>query len=137
MAHSEFGAALKQLRERDEMLLGELADEMEVAASMLSAIEHGKKSVPKELLKKLVTFFGMSEFEAKRLGHLAQFNRNSHTVISSSEAGSELVACVSRALPKMDKRQIRELQKSIEAMDLERINRKREHEKTENKGSKT
>lgn len=62
-----FGKELRNIRLNRDLLLKNMADALGVTSSYLSAIEHGKKSVPKNMISKLAMLFDLSEKEISNL----------------------------------------------------------------------
>lgn len=56
MMLTKFGALVRKLRMDRGLLLGDMADALNVTSSFLSAVETGKKSVPETLSEKIVTW---------------------------------------------------------------------------------
>lgn len=62
-----FGKAVRHLRIEHEMMLGEMADALEISPSYLSQIETGKKSIPVDLVDRIAILFGLSKSDTVAL----------------------------------------------------------------------
>ena len=64
---TEFGKFIRSYRLEHGLILKQMADELGVPSSYLSAVEMGRKSVTDEFLKRILTTFPFSEEEEKKL----------------------------------------------------------------------
>jgi len=94
-----FGHSVRSIRSRQGITLTELANELGITVSYLSAIELGKRrKVPEELLKKISDSLGVSIQEREQLGILARKSSSAVDIPLDSEP------CVYLAAPRlMDK----------------------------------
>lgn len=64
---TEFGKALRKLRIDRGEILKTMAENLDMTASYLSAIECGKRSIPADLIDKLVPIYDLSAEEQQEL----------------------------------------------------------------------
>ena len=62
-----FGKELRKIRLDRDLLLKNMADDFDFSSSYLSAIENGKKEIPKDFIKKLRANYNLSEEEFSKL----------------------------------------------------------------------
>lgn len=60
---SEFGITIRKIRLDRQMLLKTMADDLGVTPAALSAVETGKRPVPRKWLDKILTLYDLSEEE--------------------------------------------------------------------------
>ena len=68
---SKFGKQMRKYRIDYTYTLGKLADKLSISTSYVSAIENGKRSVPAEILNKLVVLFKLSKEDEVEFRELA------------------------------------------------------------------
>ena len=76
-----FGARLRQLREARGLRLKDMADELGVSATYLSALEHGRRSKPNwSFIQRVIHYFNIIWDEADELQRLADLSNPKITV---------------------------------------------------------
>ena len=76
-----FGARLRQLREDRGLRLKDMADELGVSATSLSALEHGRRSKPNwSFIQRVIHYFNIIWDEADELQRLADLSNPKITV---------------------------------------------------------
>jgi transcriptional regulator with XRE-family HTH domain len=76
-----FGARLRQLREDRGLRLKDMADELGVSATYLSALEHGRRSKPNwSFIQRVIHYFNIIWDEADELQRLADLSNPKITV---------------------------------------------------------
>ena len=71
-----FGARLRQLREDRGLRLKDMADELGVSATYLSALEHGRRSKPNwSFIQRVIHYFNIIWDEADELQRLADLSK--------------------------------------------------------------
>lgn len=76
-----FGARLRQLREDRGLRLKDMADELGVSATYLSALEHGRRSKPNwSFVQRVIHYFNIIWDEADELQRLADLSNPKITV---------------------------------------------------------
>lgn len=81
-----FGKAVRHLRIEHEMLLGSMADALEVSASYLSQIESGKKPIPQGFADRVSILMGLDENEAAELRRQATLSTAEFRIQISEDA---------------------------------------------------
>ena len=76
-----FGARLRQLREDRGLRLKDMAEELGVSATYLSALEHGRRSKPNwSFIQRVIHYFNIIWDEADELQRLADVSNPKMTV---------------------------------------------------------
>ena len=76
-----FGTRLRQLREDRGLRLKDMADELGVSATYLSALEHGRRSKPNwSFIQRVIHYFNIIWDEADELQRLADLSNPKITV---------------------------------------------------------
>ena len=76
-----FGASLRQLREDRGIRLKDMAEELGVSATYLSALEHGRRSKPNwSFIQRVIHYFNIIWDEADELQRLADVSNPKITV---------------------------------------------------------
>ncbi|MCI8493999.1 helix-turn-helix transcriptional regulator [Anaerotruncus sp.] len=68
---TEFGKLLRKIRIDRHELLKEMADQLKVSSSYLSAVETGKRRIPKDWVKQISKIYGLSDAEQRILTQAA------------------------------------------------------------------
>ncbi|MBI3528369.1 MAG: helix-turn-helix transcriptional regulator [Betaproteobacteria bacterium] len=106
MAITEFGRIVRQFREKEEVSLRQMAEEIGFSATYLSAVEMGEKGITDDLVDKVVGFFRKRGRKTKDLASLtAAVDRTRRTVNVSQLDGQSRAAVVAfaRNLADLDK----------------------------------
>lgn len=74
---TEFGKTIRKLRLDKGILLKQMADDIGMTSSYLSAIEHGKREIPKRLISDLSNTYTLTSDEEDNLSKAAQNSRSS------------------------------------------------------------
>ena len=100
-----FGAKMRELRSARELTLRRLAEDLQISAAYLSALEHGKRGLPRQMLVlQIVTYFELDWEEQEELEALVRLSDPRVTVDTSglNPKATELanrLACSIRKLP--------------------------------------
>lgn len=65
--YTKFGEYVRVLRIQRHEIMGDMADKLGTTTPFLSAVENGRKNVPKEWLDKLVKLYSLNKEEANNL----------------------------------------------------------------------
>jgi transcriptional regulator with XRE-family HTH domain len=91
-----FGARLRALREARGMTLKRMAEELQVSAAYLSALEHGKRGAPSAgLVHQVNEFFGLIWDDADDLAQLARLS-NPRVTVNTAGLTPEQTALANR-----------------------------------------
>ena len=101
---TEFGRFLRKMRIDKNLLLKNMADDLNVSSSFLSSVEHGKKEVPYSWEKKIASLYDLAVDDIAEL-HSAIVN--SQQIIKMDLANEEIfnrnvAMCFSRKINDMD-----------------------------------
>ncbi|WP_092859556.1 helix-turn-helix domain-containing protein [Albimonas pacifica] len=99
MDRSEIGEFLRVTRAKKGYRLKHLADALEVSSAFLSAVEFGRKPVPRYWREPIVKFFGLSEGDTEKLSALIDRAQGSVTITPASPEESGLIAAYERVRP--------------------------------------
>lgn len=69
---TEFGKKLRNIRMDQGILLKDMAQDLDVTPSFLSAVEVGKKNVPEKWISEISDHYNLTESERKELEKLAR-----------------------------------------------------------------
>lgn len=64
---SEFGVALRKIRLDKQLLLKDMADDLEVTSAFLSSVETGKRKVPKDWIERICKLYSLTEDDRDNL----------------------------------------------------------------------
>jgi transcriptional regulator with XRE-family HTH domain len=91
-----FGARVRALREARGMTLRQLAEQLQVSAAYLSALEHGKRGAPSVgLVHQVCDAFGLIWDEAEELARLARVS-HPRVVVDTAGLSPEQTALANR-----------------------------------------
>jgi transcriptional regulator with XRE-family HTH domain len=101
-----FGQKLRELRDKKQVFLKDMAAEIGVSAAYLSALEHGKRGMPAwYLVQRIIVYFNIIWDDAEELERLAQLS-DPRVVLDTSglapvttEYANRLAANISRLEP--------------------------------------
>ncbi|MBP2301418.1 helix-turn-helix domain-containing protein [Azospirillum picis] len=114
MQLTPFGKALRKLRIDRSLLLADMAEELEVSAAFLSGIETGKKSIPGNLITKLVSIYRLSDEEINSLQDAADASARTITLRPTSTEQSRFMTALARRFNELDENEFARLRESIE-----------------------
>jgi transcriptional regulator with XRE-family HTH domain len=66
---TKFGKELKMLRLKNDEILKNMADKMEMSSAYLSAIELGKRKVPDDFIKKLTKAYQLNQLQVNEINN--------------------------------------------------------------------
>ena len=91
-----FGARLRQLREDRGIRLKDMAEELGVSATYLSALEHGRRSKPNwSFIQRVIHYFNIIWDEADELSALARLS-NPRVTVDTAGMAPERTALANR-----------------------------------------
>lgn len=67
MSYTKFGEFVRILRIKNHEIMGDMAEFLETSLPFLSAVENGKKNVPKTWVDKISNHYNLNETERKEL----------------------------------------------------------------------
>ncbi len=67
MGYTKFGEYVRILRIRNHEVMGDMAKKLNTSLPFLSAVENGRKNVPKNWVEKIVSIYHLSSDEEKEL----------------------------------------------------------------------
>lgn len=74
---TEFGKIIRMYRLENGLILKDMADTLDVPSSYLSAMEMGRKVVSDEFVNRLLSSYGFTDEEEKRIVEAAKLSANS------------------------------------------------------------
>lgn len=69
---SAFGKELRRIRLDKSELLKDMADRLGVTSSYLSAVEHGKRDIPSDWIKKIICDYSLGKEQGEKLKKAAE-----------------------------------------------------------------
>jgi transcriptional regulator with XRE-family HTH domain len=111
-----FGKAVRKYRVDCGETQLESAETLGVSIAFWSAIETGKKNVPIDLLAKIITHFGLTEGDAKKLQELAWVSQRDVKINMEgmNDRSRELVVGFARKFSELDEEQKQKLRDLLE-----------------------
>lgn len=86
MSYTSFGEMLRILRIRNHEVMGDMAKVLKVTTPFLSAVENGKKNVPKEWIDVITEHYKLDSLERQKLQDAADESRIQYKV-NTANAG--------------------------------------------------
>lgn len=112
---TEFGKMLRVIRIQNNEVMYDMANKMSVTSSYLSAIENGKRSIPRNFIDKLVHVYGLSVDDRLDLMSAADLSAQvvKFNISQESEFKKELVVSFARSFDDLDETTIKKLQHTL------------------------
>ena len=120
---TELQKFLKTLRIVHEENLRDMAQNLGVSASFLSAVEHGKKAVPPKLEDLIVEKYNLKENRQYTFKKLCGASRKTIIIKTKTERSRKILAFIAKEIDSLDPNQIAAIEKIL----------KKEYNKKENK----
>ena len=114
MKLTPFGKALRKLRIDRSLLLADMAEELGVSAAFLSGIETGKKSIPGDLITKLMRAYSLNDNEVNTLQEAADASVRTMTIRPDSAEQSRFMTALARRFDELGDEDFARLRASIE-----------------------
>lgn len=80
MAYTKFGEIVRIIRIKNHEVMADMADRLGVRIPFLSAIETGKKNIPSDLIRKIVSVYGLNATEAQELFDAAEESKTQYKI---------------------------------------------------------
>lgn len=111
-----FGRFMRNLRLDRGMLLKNVADKLQVTSAYLSALEHGKKGVPNDVLvSKLQTSLELNRQQKKELIQAVRDSASSVSIsYKSTPLAFETANAFARKLPNLSEKQLKSIKVILE-----------------------
>lgn len=112
-----FGKAVRKLRIDRDLLLKDMADELGVTPTFLSAVETGRKPIPAGWLDRVATILNLNMIERRELDEAAA--RSAQVVRiqvpqSTSDLGRSVAAMLARSFGDLDDDKMREIKEILD-----------------------
>lgn len=110
-----FGKEIRKIRLDRGELLKTMADCLGMKSSYLSAIEHGKKAIPKTFIESLVSRYDLSEEEMKNLRKSADLSKQNINIDLTGKSAdlTGLANAFARKFDSLTEEQIKEITKAL------------------------
>lgn len=97
---TKFGRLLRTLRIEKDLNLGQLASDIGVSSPMLSAMEHGKKNVSEEHIRKIAATLRLNALQFNELQKAAEASKVEYKVVAKNlkSVDRELVCMFARSI---------------------------------------
>lgn len=104
MGYTKFGEFVRILRIKHHEVMGDMADMLGTSLPFLSAVENGKKNVPAEWIKKIVSYYDLNENEENELLQAIDESKTQMklSLINSSECKRGAALQFARSFDNMD-----------------------------------
>ena len=108
---TEFGKCIRKIRIDKAELLKDMAEKLQVTSAYLSAVEHGKREIPDDWIRKICKFYDLSSIEMQALLDAADQSRLmvKFDLRGRSKDESELINAFARKLDRMSGDDIEEM----------------------------
>lgn len=83
MSYTKFGEYLRILRIKKHEVMGDMASKLGTSLPFLSAVENGKKNVPKDWLEKISFYYDLDSNEKAELEDAIDVSRTQYKIDSS------------------------------------------------------
>jgi HTH-type transcriptional regulator, competence development regulator len=104
-----FGVELRKLRVENSKRIFDLADDLEVSSSSVSAWETGRREVPPEKIERIGQIFELTEAELDRLKKAAEISRRRVIIEADSPDARQLANALKKKINSLSPDKIREL----------------------------
>ena len=108
-----FGIAIRKLRLDKGLRLLDLAQQLELSSSFISAIETGKKPIPAGYVASVIQALGLTKSEERKLQRAADRSKTAVDVDGLQETQRELVAAFARKLDDLPPEFLDEIKKRV------------------------
>lgn len=104
MAYTKFGEFVRILRIKHHEVMGDMAKVLETSLPFMSAVENGKKNVPKDWIEKIVKHYELSESEKEELVNAVEESKTQYKVIIGNAGLTQRKAALkfARSFDEMD-----------------------------------
>lgn len=110
------GKQIRKYRLDKEIILSQMAHELDVSSAYLSSIETGKRNINPDLIEKIISFFELDKREGAHLRDLAF--QSQHTIKlhldTANNSSRELVAAFARNFSSLTSDQVSKIKKILE-----------------------
>lgn len=108
---TELGKFLRKLRLDRNELLGEMAEKLSISPSYLSAIENGKRPIPKSFITNIKCTYRLSAQQMTQLRNIANFSKVE--VKPTNEFQYDVAIGLARGLHNLSEVQLEKIQKIL------------------------
>lgn len=107
---TNFGKVIRKIRiDRNHKLL-DMAQELEVSSSFLSAIERGRKKIPQDFVGRLVNSYKLSDSEIHIINAAIEKDVVSFVITPANDVEHETVAMFARNIKTLPNRKLKKIQ---------------------------
>jgi transcriptional regulator with XRE-family HTH domain len=116
---TSFGIAIRKIRLDRGLKLRDMADKLDLTSAFLSAIETGRKPIPKGYVEAVTQALGLSEIETRDLCRAADETRTTVDVDNLAAENRELVASFARRVNQLPPDFLERLRKLLKSLSGE------------------
>ncbi len=104
MAYTKFGEFVRILRIKHHEVMGDMAKFLGVSLPFLSAVENGKRNVPKEWIDKISTHYDLTAGECRELERAVEESKTQYKINTTSAGECQRRAAMqfARSFDRMD-----------------------------------
>lgn len=119
MAITKFGEYMRILRIKNNLLMKDTAEKLEVKTPFLSAVENGKKKIPADWYEKLCRLYNLSNNDKIELKHAIEESTNliKIDVQNCDNAQKKLAFQFQRSFPDLDEETSRKIIELLKGED--------------------
>ncbi len=113
MAITAFGKLLRKLRIEEDLLLKDMAKNLNISAAQLSAIELGKRSINPEIVDNLISSYNLTNVE--EIHEIAAISQPSQKIDlqDATDSQKKLMVTFARSFTELSDERIEEIQKLL------------------------
>ena len=107
-----FGRFLRKLRIDKGEVLKDMAEKLQVSSAFLSAVENGKKRVPKNWIKKISTIYDLSDAKVEEMIDAIDYSKDivEVNIKGASEDTRQVAVLFARKFESLDDSTVRKIQ---------------------------
>lgn len=110
-----YGKALRIIRVKNDELLKDMADRLQMTSAYLSAIENGKRNIPEDLTNKITVLYNLSKDDENDLKNAEEVSLKSINIelINANDEQKELAVAFAKKFNKLDGVTIKKLKNCL------------------------
>ena len=97
MAYTRFGEFVRILRIKHHEVMGDMAKVLETSLPFMSAVENGKKNVPKDWIEKIIKHYNLSSDEQNEMMEAIEESKTQYKVVMKDAGNNQRKAALSFA----------------------------------------
>ena len=103
---TEFGRMVRHHRDANQLLLKEMADQLDVSSAWLSNVEAGRKQIPSSLIDSIVAMFKLDVEEAQELREAAKKSQPAYRINNINSDRRDVAEVLARRFNDLSQEQV-------------------------------